>query len=218
MNRFLVIFSFTALAVGLHAQQLSEFSMEPVDSMGSHHNSINATSVNADRITLRSLLGFTSGAGAMRVQGPGWLDDSYQVTAKARPGDEDHFLAALQNAIAAKLQLQIQHASHEMPVFVMRVLDANAPKLHDTSGPSSIHGQSGSVTIENAPMSDISNMLTRMFGRPVIDETSLAGRFSFELAWQSGNTESLKKKLRDQLGLTLTEDRRKIDVIQVDRK
>jgi len=218
MNKLLVIFSFTALAAGLHAQQLSEFSMEPVDSMGSNSNSINATSVNADRITLRNLLGFTSGAGPMRVQGPGWLDDSYQVTAKAQPADEDHFLAALQNAIAAKLQLQIQHASREMPVLVLRVLDPNAPKLHDTSGPSSIHGQSGSVTIENAPMSDISNLLTRMFERPVIDETNLTGRFSFELSWQSGDNESLKKAMRDQLGLTLTEDRRKIDVIQVGRK
>ena len=218
MNKLFAVLAVSLAAVGLHAQQFSEFKMVQVEPMGSHHNSIEASSVNADRITLRNLLGFVSGVGALRVVGTDWLDDAYQVTAKAGAGDEDHFPAALQNAIAAQLKLQLEHVSRDMPVFVLRVQDPNSPKLRDTTGPSSIHGQSGSVTIENAPMSDISNMLTRMFERPVIDETNLAGRFSFELAWQAGDNASLKKALRDQLGLTLTDDHRKIDVLQVSRK
>jgi uncharacterized protein (TIGR03435 family) len=104
-----------------------------------------------------------------------------------------------------------------MPVYVMKLANQNAPKLQSTSGASSISGQSGSVSVSNASMSAICNLLTRTFDRPVIDETGLEGRYTFELEWKAGDQESLVKAIRERLGLTLAEDRRKVDVLLVDR-
>jgi hypothetical protein len=38
------------------------------------------------------------------------------------------------------------------------------------------------------------------------------------LAWQSGDLEALAKVIRERLGLVLTEDRRNVDVLLVERQ
>jgi uncharacterized protein (TIGR03435 family) len=202
---------------GVSAQGLKEFTIEPVEMMGSHHNSLSSEAIVADRIPLRNLLGFVYGVSSILVTGPDWLDETYSVTAKPRAGEEEKFLDALRPLLRERLHLRIEHVSREMPVYVLRTVDAQSPKLHSSSGSASMKGQEGSVTIENAAMSDLGNLLTRTLGKPVIDETGLTARYSFKLEWQAGDNDSLKKEMREQLGLTVTEDRRKIDVLQVDR-
>jgi len=174
---------------GLWAQGLKEFAIEPVDSMGSHHNTLNDTSITADRILLRDLLAFVYDVPRARVLGPGWLDDAYHVTAKANAGAEDQFLPTLQRTLTERLHLRAERSSRAMPVYVLKLADPGAPKLQSSSGASSIRGQSGSVNVSNASMSAICNLLTRSFERPVIDETGLEGRYSFDLEWTAGDRE-----------------------------
>ncbi|HYL75787.1 MAG TPA: TIGR03435 family protein [Bryobacteraceae bacterium] len=215
MNNTRCISLLLLVAAGMWAQGLKEFAIEPVDSMGSHHNTLNDTSITADRILLRDLLAFTYDVPRARVLGPGWLDDAYQVTAKANPGAEDQFIPTLQRNLLERLHLKVERSSSVMPVYVVKLTDPG--KLQSSSGASSISGQSGSVQVSNASMSAICNLLTRSFERPVIDETGLEGRYSFDLEWTAGDRESLVKAIRERLGLTLTEDRRKVDVLQVNR-
>jgi uncharacterized protein (TIGR03435 family) len=217
MNKYRCITLLFLLTAGAWGQGLKEFTIEPVDSMGSHHNTLNDTSITADRILLRDLLAFTYDVPRARVLGPGWLDDAYQVTAKANAGAEDQFLATLQRALAERLHLRVERSAKEMPVYVAKLVNPNSPKLESTSGASSISGQNGSVNVSNASMSAICNLLTRSFERPVIDETGLEGRYIFDLEWTAGDRESLVKAIRERLGLALTEDRRKVDVLLVDR-
>ncbi|HEV2690348.1 MAG TPA: TIGR03435 family protein [Bryobacteraceae bacterium] len=218
MNKYRCAVLILFLISGVRAQELKEFTIEAVESMGSHHNSLSYESVAADRIPLRELIGFVYGTPPMRVFGPDWLGDTYSVTAKPRAGEEEKFLPTLQRVLAERLHLRVEHASREMPVYVLRAADPASPKLHSNSGASSMRGQEGSVAVENASMSDVANLLTRTFGKPVVDETGLTGSYSFKLEWQAGDRESLIKVMREQLGLTVAEDRRKVDVLQVDRK
>lgn len=217
MNNTRCIALLLLVAAGAWAQGLKEFSIEPVDSMGSHHNTLNDTSITADRILLRDLLAFTYDVPRARVLGPGWLDDAYHVTAKANDAAEEQFLPTLQRTLAERLHLKAERSSRVMAVYVMKLANPNAPKLQSTSGASSISGQSGSVNVSNASMSAICNLLTRSFERPVIDETGLEGRYTFDLEWTVGDRESLIKAIRERLGLALTEDHRKVDVLLVDR-
>jgi uncharacterized protein (TIGR03435 family) len=215
MNNTRCIGLLLLLAAGACAQGLKEFTIQPVDSMGSHHNTLNDTSISADRILLRDLLAFTYDVPRARVLGPGWLDDAYQVTAKANAGAEEQFLPTLQRTLTERLHLKVERSSRVMPVYVMKMADPG--KLQSSSGASSISGQSGSVQVSNASMPAICNLLTRSFERPVMDETGLEGRYSFDLEWTAGDRESLVKAIRERLGLALTEDRRKVDVLLVGR-
>jgi uncharacterized protein (TIGR03435 family) len=210
-----------AAAIGTWAQtpaKLKEFVIEPVEATGSHHNSLSNTEVTADRVVLRDLIGFVYRASSVRVQGPGWLDDTYSVKARAQPGEEDQFLSALQRALLDRLHLRVEHASKDMPVYVLKMTNPDAPKMNQGSGAPTMSGGNGSLSVVNVPMSEFDDFLTGTFGRPVVDETGLKARYTFDLAWPSGDLEALAKVIRERLGLVLTEDRRKVDVLLVERQ
>jgi uncharacterized protein (TIGR03435 family) len=209
-----------AVAVVTWAQtpaKLKEFVIEPVEPVGSHHNSLSNTEVNADRVVLRDLIGFVYRTSPVRVQGPGWLDDTYSVKARPQSGEENQFLSALQRALLDRLHLRVEHTGKEMPVYVVRMANPDAPKINQGSGAPTMSGGNGSLSVVNVPMSEFDDFLTGTFGRPVVDETGLKGRYTFDLAWPSGDLEALSKVISDRLGLVLTEDRRKVDVLLVER-
>jgi hypothetical protein len=167
-----------AAAIGTWAQtpaKLKEFVIEPVEATGSHHNSLSNTEVTADRVVLRDLIGFVYRASSVRVQGPGWLDDTYSVKARAQPGEEDQFLSALQRALLDRLHLRVEHASKDMPVYVLKMTNPDAPKMNQGSGAPTMSGGNGSLSVVNVPMSEFDDFLTGTFGRPVVDETGRSG-------------------------------------------
>jgi len=214
MSRLVILL---LLAAGAWAQGLKEFSIELVDSSGSHHNRLDAAEIDADRIGLRDLIGYAHGLPSVCVLGPGWLDDRFSVKAKAREGQEDQFLPAFQKALAERLHLRTERTTKELPVYILKVVQPDSPKLHAGNGHATMRGSDGSLSVVNVAISDLESFLMRNFGRPIIDQTGLKGRYSFDLEWQAGDVQSLAKTIREQLGLELAEDRRKIDVLTVDR-
>jgi uncharacterized protein (TIGR03435 family) len=209
------------VAIGTWAQtpaQLKEFAIEPVETTGSHHNSLSSTEVTADRVVLRDLIGFVYRTSPVRVQGPSWLDDTYSVKARPQAGEENQFLSALQLALLDRLHLRVEHVGKEMPVYVLKMTNPDAPKMTPGNGAAPMSGGNGSLSVVNVPMSEFDDFLTGTFGRPVVDETGLKGRYTFDLAWPSGDLEALAKVIRERLGLVLTDDRRKVDVLLVERQ
>jgi uncharacterized protein (TIGR03435 family) len=70
----------------------------------------------------------------------------------------------------------------------------------------------GSVSIANGTMATFCFQLELLLDRPVIDETGLSGRYDLELSEQAGFA-TIGKRLKDELGLELTPDRRDVRVL-----
>jgi uncharacterized protein (TIGR03435 family) len=200
-------------AAGASAQALQEFTIVPTEPTGSHHNSLDAAAIRADRIALKDVIAYAYGVPSVRVLGSTRLNETFSVTAKARAGQEDQFLASLQLALADRLHLRIERTAKEMPIYVAKVLNPDSLKLHAAQGDRRIGGGDGSVSFVNASIVD----LGRILDRPIVDETGLTGGYTFDLEWQPGDPKSLVKSIRDQLGLTLVDDHRKVEVVIVSR-
>jgi uncharacterized protein (TIGR03435 family) len=72
----------------------------------------------------------------------------------------------------------------------------------------------GRLTITNETMETFCFELEQLLDRPVVDETGLSGRYDIELPEQTGGA-AIATRLKDELGLTLTEDRRDVRVLIV---
>ena len=218
MRKFALL---VVLSAGVWAQApagLEEFSIEPTDPTGSHHNTLNPTEITADRIALRELLAFAYGVPLERVLGPDWLEDRFQVTARARAGaDQAEFTASLQKALGDRFHLNVERNTRDMPVNVLKLVNPDALKSHKSEGAKHIQGSNGRISVSNTPISDFGNMMSNVYHRPVIDETGLAGRFTFDLEWQAGDLTSLAAAMRDQLGIAVSEATRTVPVLLISR-
>src|SRR5262249_2933693 len=92
----------------------------------------------------------------------------------------------------------------------------------------------GQLTFQNAPMSFLITILTELSGRPVLNQTGLAGQYDFNLRWtpdrdfwrsQGANepapqphlsAPSLFTALQEQLGLKLEPAKGPVQVLVID--
>jgi uncharacterized protein (TIGR03435 family) len=88
------------------------------------------------------------------------------------------------------------------------------------------------ITAENAPLENLTEALTWILGRPVLDRTGLEGSFDYKLEWSpdetqlrsqeappetDGNVPSLAAALQQQVGLRLVSRKGPVDLIMVEK-
>ncbi len=135
------------------------------------------------------------------VGGPGWIN-SKRFDLEGKPltpygGDpatmtQDQILVfhgptrlRLQRLLADRFQLELQRESQAMPIFVL-VPGKNGPKLKPsvTTGNPQITFNHGILQAKGMDMETLARFLSEgQTGRPVIDETGMAGKFDFRLEW-----------------------------------
>jgi uncharacterized protein (TIGR03435 family) len=74
-----------------------------------------------------------------------------------------------------------------------------------------------SISIANGTMEAFCKSLEDALDRPVVDETGLSGRYDIELHGDREHGGTIFKRIRDELGLMLTADRREVPFIAVRR-
>ena len=88
-------------------------------------------------------------------------------------------------------------------------------------GSSSWGGGAQEITINNQEFSGFAASLEGRFGKPVINETDLNGRYDIHLQWKSqpgeSDNEGFKQALLDQLGLELVPATRPIEKLVVEK-
>jgi uncharacterized protein (TIGR03435 family) len=155
----------------------------------------------------------------------------FDIIGKAA-GDEprsmDEFRQMLQALLTDRFHLVVHHESREMPVYAL-VTDKKGPKVHE-SGPDAkgflaMNG-GGKITSSGGTMTMLSNWFSNANGvdRPVVDRTSLTGKYDFTLEWSNplagGNADSTAASIftavQEQLGLKLEPRRAPIDVLVID--
>ena len=73
----------------------------------------------------------------------------------------------------------------------------------------------GTYKCNGQPISSLTGFLESHFGIPVIDRTDLKGNFDIELKWRDSN--DLKQKLANQLGLVLVPNRETVEMLVVEK-
>ncbi len=163
------------------------------------------------------------------VSGPSWLDAvRFDVIAKLPQGatarDAGPMLQAL---LAERFDLKTHMETRSLPGYALAVAKGG-PKLPVPSADD--HGGTSSgpslTRCKVCTMQEFIAQLTRSIGRPVVDETALAGTYNFDLRWAqetppaadsiSDPAPSLVTAIQQQLGLKLEARKLSTSVLVVD--
>jgi uncharacterized protein (TIGR03435 family) len=159
----------------------------------------------------------------------------------------------LQSMLADRCKLALHHETKELPVYAL-VVAKNGPKLHESAdtpddaaaappstpnGPQPRHSfrmnGSGDLTVLAQSMDMFADLLARLAGRPIINETGLKGNYDFALKWTpdegrgqlaggpadtappgDASGPSIFTALQEQLGLKLESRKGPVDTIAID--
>jgi len=187
-----------------------------------------------------------------RLLGPDWLNTlRYDITARVPQGaSREQFQAMLRSMLESRFRLALHRESKEMPVYALvvakrgfrlqpvaaapsddQVATARGegsdgfPKLSMPSSGIVIETKNGAARISAnaAPLSKFADFLSSRTGRPVLDQTGIAGNYSFALyftpegAAASDSAEpDLFGALEQELGLRLEARRAPVELVVID--
>jgi uncharacterized protein (TIGR03435 family) len=187
-------------------------------------------SFNARYISLRSLIYNAYDVKAYQVDGvPSWAaSDLYDIAAKAESGihsSPDLLKQMLQTLLADRIQLKIHRETRELSVYALVVGKHGAKLKKSTAGADAVsgwRGTRGQLTFENSSMTLLTDLLTGILDRPVLDKTRLTGSYDFKLEWAAdesvpdSNMPSIFTAVQERLGLKLESIKSPVAVIVID--
>ena len=174
------------------------------------------------------------------------------VAGRFPPGlRHDQLKLMVQSLLADEFKLRLSRETRQVPVYAL-VIAKGGPKLHEakvgdtyadgivgldglTVGPNRGTGQDGRLTAQALPIPTVAEVLTKILGRTVLDETGLTGEYDFTLEWtpikshaaaeeQQGTGSaspesvgpSIFRAIQEQLGLKLESRETTVDVLVID--
>lgn len=164
----------------------------------------------------------------------GWMDsEKFDIVAKPeRAVSQDQLRRMLQVMLTERFKLTFHHEQKELPIYTLTVAKGGSKmkaRMPGDGGPGfRLVYQGNSLPGRNASISELIFVLqTRVLDRPVIDETSLNGRFDFDLSWSpdrlrgdtpptDSDNPDLFTAVQNQLGLKLDSRRGPAEVLVVD--
>jgi uncharacterized protein (TIGR03435 family) len=162
----------------------------------------------------------------------------------AHAGPPSRLQLMMQSLLADRFKLVVHRESQEADVYALTLLNGDGrlgPGLRHSDvdclalaaqarqGNSRTRTQTsrcdlwrdvGSLAIGGRPLSQLTNTLSTMVGKTVVDQTGLTGNFDVQLKWTPDRTSqpaSFLEAVREQLGLDLISRRRPAEVLVVDR-
>ena len=147
--------------------------------------------VKMQNVTVKDMIGEAYHVYDMQIAGgPKWIEsDRYDVEAKA-PGDKvagkEQRRAMMRTMLEERFGLSVHEKQQEMQAFLLETAK-KGPKLAVTKDPTTpvvfrVY-QRRQITSVNAPLDYLTEALTWMIGRPVLDRTGLDGTFDYKLEW-----------------------------------
>jgi uncharacterized protein (TIGR03435 family) len=186
-----------------------------------------------ENVSLRKIISRAYSLAEDRVSGPAWIEsECYDIVAKA-PADapDEALMPMLQVLLRDRFDLVTHQETAEMPIFAL-VVDRNGPKVHEyhpgdsPSVPSSI--KPGKVFfMVGGPMSALTERLSLIVGRTVVDKTGLQGEYRIPLSYAPLSAASavdmadtgsdIFSAVREQLGLRLDAQKGNVEILKIDR-
>ena len=205
-----------------------------------------AGSVRFSNVTLRDVMTRAYSVKDHQITAPDWLrSERYDIVAKLPQGaSRDQIPAMLETLLAERFQLKLHRETKVMPIYAL-VAGKNGPKLRETT--ESTGGMRMSMSPKGRQMSGkvtikaLSDALSRMMDRPVMDMTELKGTYDVNLEWVAdenqpglfgpgprrpegaqerapdrGEGPSIFTAVQEQLGLRLEARKSPVEILVVD--
>jgi len=200
------------------------------------HINIEGRRVMVEHEPVEAILKFAYGVqDSQIVGGPEWMKtERWDVSGVPDAADKPNLpqlQSMMRKLLTERFGLKLHREQREMPVFALMVAKGG-PKMEESTGnpdagPSSDGVVSNGIETHqytNASMPDLALMLTIYGDRPIVDQTGLLGRYSFQLRWTHDETQTtapdappgLFTAMQEQIGLKLKPMRAPADVLVVD--
>ena len=159
-------------------------------------------------LTVRRLLAMAYGLPEERVVAPSWCDESRYDLVLASPHlNSDHppeRRRLIRQVLTETFRVEVKREPRPMKVYVLQKTQERMQELESSEFSSRLlSGKRGNFKVTGGELRDLALLLQRELDRPVLDETSLEGRYDFELHWDIRNPISVLDFVRDKLGLEL---------------
>jgi len=184
--------------------------------------------------TLKRLIERAYSLPPYQVEGPDWLQKvRFDIAAKYPPdtANDDRALM-LRSLLEDRFHLAVHREPKEVPGYAL-VVAKGGPKLKpgDAAGDDETStkgvGHVETLTAANTSMATLADLLSRLRGEPVADQTGLAGVYNFSLKYADDELNanatdidgvpSLFTALQETLGLRLQAQKTSVEILVVDR-
>jgi uncharacterized protein (TIGR03435 family) len=145
-------------------------------------------------------------------------DAGYDLRAKSQSRDNAALKEPLKAAVEKEFGLESRFATKEMDVYVLAAVPGGKARQAAADGPDDrgiAHVDQRQIILIRRPMKDLAMRLERQLKRPVLDETGIKGERDLVAEWKGEGIEPMMKALKDDLGLTLSPERRPIEILEV---
>jgi len=170
--------------------------------------------------TLRSILSKAYQIPENRIDAPEWCSKSRFDYSVVTPQHEEALRWPLvKQALEATFRLKFHKEMKETRVYILKKVVGQEPKLRlaTTEGESSQETRKGELLeAVGVSVGRLARIAHLVLDGEVIDETGLTGRYDFDLKWDSNQPTSIVAAIREQLGLELVVQQRKLDHLVVD--
>jgi uncharacterized protein (TIGR03435 family) len=199
--------------------------------------SVDAARLQYSNVSLRDLIKVAYRLQDEQVSGPDWLGTTrFDILAKLPAGTaRDQVPLMLQTLLAERFGVTLHHETRNLNRYSLSAPGKGSKlrKADSATGTSGETNRSGKRLTGKVTMQDLTDLLARELGSPVVDNTGLEGPFEIALEWtpevplapNSGGDNSppppapgpsLFTAVQDQLGLKLSAGRGPVDILVVD--
>jgi uncharacterized protein (TIGR03435 family) len=181
-------------------------------------------------VTLRKLIVRAYSLKDYQVTGPDWINTELYSILASMPADTtgDDLLEMLQGLITERFQMATHREMKEMPVYELVVGKAGSKLKPVEYGRGSTSMSPGKLVAQGVPLRNLTEQLSRLLNRPVLDKTGLTGAFDFSLEFApegkgsdaAGDlpvSPSVFTAVQEQLGLKLEPRKAPVEILVVDR-
>ena len=204
---------------------------------------VRGDTVNVTNYSVLNAITFAYDVHERQVSGaPAWMaTERFDMTIKpSTPGQPNgrQLRRLLQKVLAERFQLVFHNEKRELSVYAITQPAATTHKM-TAAGPGSNlptlrYPRAGLLPARNATMTELAQSLqTAVLDRPVINQTTIDGRFDFTLDWAPDESQfasfgtlqqlpdtgkpNIYEAFREQLGLRLEATRAPADIIVIDK-
>jgi uncharacterized protein (TIGR03435 family) len=171
-------------------------------------------------ITLRDVIADAYDVPASRVDAPEWCGQTrYDLSVVVPHGGDADRWPLVREVLATSFHLKIHHESRETSVYVLKKLPGVNTKLQVSSTSvtnSRPWGSIGEFDAVGVRLKTLAGMAGIVLASEVFDETGLQERYDFELKWNHKDPRSIIPAIREQLGLELAAQQRKLEHMVVE--
>ena len=165
------------------------------------------------------------------VIGPEWLaGEHFDLDATFPPDTQNPQLRVMmQTLLADRFKMKAHKETRQLPNYTLVIAKGGAKIAPAEPGQAQTSGANGKFTASKTTMGHFADLLARQTGFPVLDQTALAGVYTFTLQWDpaaglnvgQGDTAptgpSIFTALEQQLGLHLATGKGPVEVVVIDQ-